>query len=261
MPLDIERLYTTDRISSRVFPRVFRSENNMTGNEQPDQKPLGIRPRSTQQSRELPQLPPPSGPFKPAPPFSRSERQPRPLDTHRRLSEHGQYEPDPRGPSPGPSHGYQNTIIKRDPSDEPHHSQYRAPATEPTQDHAVAAPPPERYHHPPLNPSPTSAPFPSQFAPPQSPMAVLEPYGQYNGYPQHGRESYQTMPYSASAAAANAAIGKKKAKRAAQACDSFRTLKAKCDEGRPHCSSCKEKGTPCGVSRPSPKAVCPPTLF
>ena len=237
------------------------SENNMMSNEQPDQKRPRIGPWSAQQSRELPQLPPPSAPFQHAPPYSRPEGRPH---------------PDPRGPSSGPSNGYQSspqhppsppysgrqdTMIKRDPPDEPHPPQYRAPATGPAQDHAVAAPPPERYHHSHLDHSPTSAPFRSQFAPPQSPMEGLEPYGQYNGFLQHGRESYQIMPYSASAAAVNAAIRKKKAQRAAQACDSCRTLKAKCDEGRPHCGSCKEKGTPCVYRDHPPKQYAPHVLL
>lgn len=48
-------------------------------------------------------------------------------------------------------------------------------------------------------------------------------------------------------------LQKRKAQRAAQACDSCRTLKAKCDEGRPGCGSCKEKGVDCHYRDPPPK--------
>jgi hypothetical protein len=243
-------------------------------NGQPDQKRPRIGSWSAQQSRELPQLLPPSAPFQQqhGPPYSRPEPQPHLLDNHRRLSEHGQYDPEQRGPSSAPPHGYQpgpqhppappyngprDTMIKRDPSDEPPPPQFRPPATGPAPEHAVAAPPPERYHHPHIDPAAASAQFRQPY-PPQSPITGPE-YGQYNGFPPHARDPYQSIPYSsaAAAAAANAAIGKKKAQRAAQACDSCRTLKAKCDEGRPHCGSCKEKGTPCVYRDPPPKQYAP----
>jgi hypothetical protein len=54
---------------------------------------------------------------------------------------------------------------------------------------------------------------------------------------------------------------RKKAVRAAYACDYCRTLKAKCDEGNPSCGSCKEKGVDCRyrdtpvASKPSISAV------
>ncbi|KAL2889655.1 Fungal Zn(2)-Cys(6) binuclear cluster domain protein [Ceratocystis lukuohia] len=48
--------------------------------------------------------------------------------------------------------------------------------------------------------------------------------------------------------------GKRKANRASQACDSCRTLKAKCDETKP-CKNCKEKGLECKYRDPVPKAA------
>ncbi|KAH8820897.1 hypothetical protein F5884DRAFT_661141 [Xylogone sp. PMI_703] len=58
---------------------------------------------------------------------------------------------------------------------------------------------------------------------------------------------YQTQTYSPTVQPP-----KRKPTRAAQACDSCRTLKAKCDEQRP-CSSCKEKNTQCVYRDPPPK--------
>jgi hypothetical protein len=247
----------------------------MMDNGQPDQKRPRIGSWSAQQSRELPQLPPPSAPYQHGSPFPRPEPQPHPLNTHRRLSEHGQYEPDQRGPPSGPSHGYRpnpqhppappytgprDAMIKRDPADEPPPQQYRPPPASVTaSEHGVAAPLPDRFHHPHLDPSPSvTTQFRPPFPPPQSPMAGPEPYGGYNGFPPQARDPYQSIPYSSSAAAVNAAMGKKKAQRAAQACDNCRTLKAKCDEGRPHCGSCKDKGTACVYRDPPPKQYAPP---
>ncbi|POS86980.1 hypothetical protein EPUL_002580 [Erysiphe pulchra] len=46
---------------------------------------------------------------------------------------------------------------------------------------------------------------------------------------------------------------RKKAQRASQACDCCRMAKAKCDEGRPSCGSCKENGKDCRYRDPPPK--------
>ena len=191
---------------------------------------------------EVWRLPPLSAPFQHGP---RPECQPHPLDN-------SQYDPDPRGPNSGPSHGYQpgpqypsaplysGPPNKRDLPDEP---QYRTPATGPVQNHSVA--PPEGYPHPHVNHSSTSGPFRSKFAPLAGP----------------GREGHP-MPYSTPAATtANTAIRKRKAHRAGQACDSCRTLKAKCDEGRPDCGSCKEKGIPCAYRDTPPKQYAPHVLL
>jgi hypothetical protein len=231
-------------------------------NGQPDQKRPRIGSWGGQQSRELPQLPPPpTAPFQHTSPFPRPDPQAHPLDAHRRPSEHAQYDPDQRGPNAGPSHVYRpgpqhppappysgprDTMIKRDPPDDP---QYRPPTTAAAPDQGAAASLSDRFHHPHFDPAQPS--FRSTYPPPQSPMAAPESYNQYNGFPPAARDPYPSIPYSASSVAANAV--KRKAQRAAQACDSCRTLKAKCDEGRPHCSSCHEKGTLCVYRDPPPK--------
>lgn len=199
-------------------------------NGQPDQKRPRIGSWGGQPSRELPQLPPPpTAPFQHASPFPRPDSQ--------------AYRPGPQHP---PYSGQRDTMIKRDPpSDEP---QYRPPTTAPAPDHGAAAPVSERFH-PHFDPAVPS--YRPAYQPPQSPMAAPESYNQYNGFPTAPREPYPTISYSASSVAANAV--KRKAQRAAQACDSCRTLKAKCDEGRPHCSSCHEKGTLCVYRDPPPK--------
>jgi hypothetical protein len=55
-----------------------------------------------------------------------------------------------------------------------------------------------------------------------------------------------------------AAAVKRKAQRAAQACDKCRELKAKCDEGRPSCLSCKDKNVVCNYRDPPPKQYASP---
>ncbi|PVH80637.1 hypothetical protein DL98DRAFT_548976 [Cadophora sp. DSE1049] len=237
------------------------------------------------------QLPSPSAPppqhYHPNP-FSRPA-EPHPLD-HRRPSEHSQYDhQDPRRPGSGPLHGYHNgpqapppppappiqqphippyagqrdPMVKRDPSDEP--QQYRPPST--GVDHNVMPSPhhegPGRPYHPSYDPARNQQYQPPQqpnpYPPVQSPMSATEPYGNNPYGPGGGLpppRDFQTVTYPTAAAAAAASRGqdiRKKAQRAAQACDSCRTLKAKCDEGRPACSTCKEKGTECRYRDPPPK--------
>ncbi|PVH71396.1 hypothetical protein DL98DRAFT_615474 [Cadophora sp. DSE1049] len=214
-------------------------------------------------------------------PFSRPP-EPHPFD-HRRPSEHSQYDhQDPRRPNSGPSHGYHNgppqapppppappgqkpqtppyagqrdPMVKRDPSDEP--QQYRPPST--GVDHHVNPSPhhegPGRPYHPSYDPArnqqyPPPQP-PNSYPPVQSPLSATEPYGN-NPYGPAGLpppRDYQTVTYPS----ARGPDIRKKAQRAAQACDSCRTLKAKCDEGRPACSTCKEKSTECRYRDPPPK--------
>ncbi|KAL2073772.1 hypothetical protein VTL71DRAFT_11098 [Oculimacula yallundae] len=224
-------------------------------------------------------------------PFSRPP-EPYPLD-HRRPSEHSPYDhQDPRRPGSGPLHGYHNntpgpslppppppppppgppgppgqqpqiapyagqrdSMVKRDPSDEP--QQYRPSST--GADHNVNQSPHHEgqgraYHvYDPARsqqyqgPPPPSNPYP----PAQSPMSATEPYGS-NPYGPPGLSQprdYQLVSYPS--------VGKqevkRKAQRAAQACDSCRNHKAKCDEGRPICSTCKEKSYECHYRDPPPK--------
>jgi hypothetical protein len=196
----------------------------------------------------------------------------------RRNSEHGhvQYEQDPRrsnsGPHPGqyphphpnslppastpnnhasPFSRPQETMIKRDPGDDLQ-AQYRPASNgqdqishmERHQQHFEATP---QYRAPPPY---HQAPQPQ---PPPTPMSASESYGQPYGPP--GAAAGYSVSYPSSAANANAV--KRKAQRAAQACDSCRSLKAKCDEGRPGCSSCRDKGITCAYRDPPPKQYVP----
>ncbi|KAG4411130.1 hypothetical protein IFR04_015729 [Cadophora malorum] len=254
----------------------------------PDKRPRlsGPPPTPWQNSPEgSRQLPSPGGPqhYHPSNPFSRPP-EPHPLD-HRRPSEHSPYDhQDPRRPGSGPSHGYHNgppqpppppappsqqppippyagqrdPMVKRDPSDEP--QQYRPPST--GVDHNVMPSPhhegPGRPYHPSYDPARNQQYQPPQqqnpYPPVQSPMSATEPYGNNPYGPGGGLpppRDFQTVTYPT--AAPRGQDIRKKAQRAAQACDSCRTLKAKCDEGRPACSTCKEKGTECRYRDPPPK--------
>ncbi|KAG4430252.1 hypothetical protein IFR05_014263 [Cadophora sp. M221] len=232
----------------------------------PDQRPrlAGTAPtlwqNSPEGSRQLPSIP------------TNAQPQPQQAFDHQ----------DPRRPGSGPSHGYQNgppahplplpappgqqppmppyagqrdPVVKRDPSDEPQ-QQYRPPST--GAEHNVNPSPhhegPGRSYHPAYDPArnqqyPPQPPLLNPYPPVQSPMSATEPYGNnpYGGLP--APRDYQTVTYPS----AGRPDIRKKAQRAAQACDSCRTLKAKCDEGRPACSTCKEKGTECRYRDPPPK--------
>lgn len=181
---------------------------------------------------------------------------------------------DPHRPMPGPSHLYHNShvppplspygngprenIIKRDPSDDPT-TQHRPPSANNGPDHHVNSPYneergrpfPPKFEQPSVTP-PYHPNHQSQnqmhYQPPQaqSPMTTTPTYESsipnlYNPSPQPQRDQYQSA-YSSAQSNNNV---KRKAQRAAQACDSCRTLKAKCDEGRPSCSTCREKGAEC----------------
>lgn len=97
--------------------------------------------------------------------------------------------------------------------------------------------------------SPVNAPpnYRNNYPPPHSPLSATPTFEthppNFHPYPP------AILPY----AAPLATTAKRKAQRAAQACDSCRTLKAKCDEGRPDCGSCREKGIKCIYRDPPPK--------
>lgn len=232
----------------------------------PDQKRPRLGPGQWQTSNETSrQLPPVPAPAYPHTPFSRPpdpqhllERRP---SAH---AEHGQYDQEGRRPSSGPSHVYhpgppppsfgpprENMVVKRDPSDEPA-LQYRPPSTGTAGD--LPPPPPPQLHHdgtarylPPFEPH-GRPPYQASYPPPQSPISATEQY--HSPFQGPSRDAYPTVTYPA-----NTQSGKppRKATRAAQACDSCRNLKAKCDEGRPSCSSCKEKNIECRYRDPPPK--------
>jgi hypothetical protein len=159
---------------------------------------------------------------------------------------------EPRRPHSGPSHGYGSQpgpphprpysgrrepgdlMVKRDPSDEPSRPQYKEPGGP---------------HHrlPPFEHPGDPAPYQTiSYPPTQSSM-----YGHLS-LPPPTRDPYASVSCP-SRAAPGVQDGKRKMQRAAQACDSCRTLKAKCDEGRPFCSSCREKGIDCCYQDPPPK--------
>jgi hypothetical protein len=146
-------------------------------------------------------------------------------------------------------------VVKRDPSDEPP-TPFKAPSTGIGPDHNVSAPHSERYPPPYDHAQSGPGSYRPSYAASQSPIGS-DSYNQYNN---HGlpppREQYSVSYPLSAAAVANSQ--KRKAQRAAQACDSCRTLKAKCDEGRPQCSSCKEKNAVCVYRDPPPKQYAPP---
>jgi hypothetical protein len=226
---------------------------------------------NSETSRQLP--PPAAHPYPHSSPFSRP---PEPQHHIERRPpnhvEHQQYEQHPR-PTSGPSHGYHHPppsfgapqreppMVKRSDSDEPP-QHYRPPSTgtatekvSPSVLHEGSRPPyPPLYNHhsqehPPYRPPPAS------FPPPPSPMSASDPYHQqahFGSQPQTSREVFSSVSYPS--ANSNSQNSKRpKAQRAAQACDMCRQLKGKCDEGRPICSSCREKGVECRYRDPPPK--------
>lgn len=275
---------------------------------QPDQKRPRMGPASgswsnaSQHSRELPpppqqatyhqqqQQPPPH-----ASPFSRPD-QGHIQDDRRRsaISDYPQ-EQDHRRPSTGPpawNHTppiaqydtSRDTIMKRDPSDEPP-QHYRPSSTGNIQDPNVPPPPTQQQqqqqqqhhqqqqHQSQQHPDdrrrfplpggfegsiPVSSAYqnPPQYPPPQqlpqSPMGTPGTPFEGGMFPP-SRDPYNSVTYPTTTAANTA---KRKAQRASQACDSCRALKAKCDESKP-CSSCKEKGTDCNYRDPPPKQYVP----
>ena len=202
------------------------------------------------------------------------ESQPYPLDAHRRHSAHTDHRPfeqDPRRPNSIPSThvfhqpttqpqlppygGQQDVTMKREPGED---VQYRPGSTGSAPDHNISPVHADaRYQQqqqlPPFDLAQHSRSQPYQPGPsyvPQSPMPGNEPYG-HPGYgppslppPRHDYTAYATPI---------ATTQKRKAQRAAQACDSCRNLKAKCDEGRPLCNTCKERGFQCVYRDPPPK--------
>jgi hypothetical protein len=195
---------------------------------------------------------------------------PTPLDDRR----HSHAETDPYGRTPStPNHHslYPFSLrdtIKRDPGDDgpqphpqPQPSVARRPQSTnggdgipPTTPNTI--PPPSPYadgphrhmsaldtgahmnqYRPPPYPAPNSMPHP-----PQPP-----PYEGYPGSHAPPEPMYSVYPTSVSNT-------KRKATRASQACDSCRSLKAKCDETKP-CKGCREKGLECKYRDPIPKAT------
>ncbi|KAL4916922.1 hypothetical protein BDW62DRAFT_93517 [Aspergillus aurantiobrunneus] len=226
-------------------------------------------------SRSLPQysgpplpmhrIPPPEPshglPGAPPPLYDQSWRQyPAPYDAHHA---------EPRRPSNAPqpplsSHNYppmQNRELPQLPSDGP----YGRPASLPAPAHAPSEPPPPPpvNFHPmngvPHESSPLSAPpdftrARMSFPPPdQAPHTNGDPPPPPQSLPLNQYATTVPPPVSNTPAPYDASyyqsqslnMRHRKATRAQQACDQCRARKAKCDEGRPACSHCKENSLVC----------------
>lgn len=114
---------------------------------------------------------------------------------------------------------------------------------------------PEAYSHP-------SIPYASANLPPPPPTPASrnpDPYVKYT-YAGHGTPPKNITTPNTNIRPMDQQV-RKKAQRAAQACDCCRTAKAKCDEGRPSCSSCRETGKECRYRDPPPKQYVPLNLL
>ena len=156
--------------------------------------------------------------------------------------------------------------MKRDPGEDQVQQYNRPPSRGNGPDHIVGAP----HGYGPLPPfdgqgqPPGAIPFrpPGSFATPHSPMTGNESYSHPGFGPPPLQAQRGDLFTSVSYPQPGSSAVKRKAQRAAQACDSCRNLKAKCDEGRPTCLSCKEKNVPCVYRDPPPKQyVLPGRLY
>ncbi|CEL01496.1 hypothetical protein ASPCAL01078 [Aspergillus calidoustus] len=175
---------------------------------------------------------------------------------------------EPRRTSNGPpqpplgSHNYPPMHSRELPQISPD-GPYARPASLPTPAHAPVEPPqPPANYHPmngvPHESPPLSAPpdftrarmsFPPQEAPlhtngePPMPSNSLPPaqYPTAVPPPSHTPGPYDSSYYQSQ----SFNMRHRKATRAQQACDQCRSRKAKCDEGRPSCSHCKENNLTC----------------
>ncbi|QSZ36517.1 hypothetical protein DSL72_006397 [Monilinia vaccinii-corymbosi] len=252
------------------------------------------QPNQPHPSRSLPPLQAPynSSPFSRPDPHAHplDRRHPHPnfqehQDPHRPNSGHSHVyhtihnthpPPPPIPPYSGHNghNGSRDPIVKPDPSEEPPQQHRPPPTTNGTEHHVSPAyaeergrpfpprfdqPPPPQHtpqHTPQMYNNPAPPMYQPQAPPPStSPMTTptfdgsMSMYGppQNHSHPPP-REQYSVTPYSQPAKP-------RKAQRAAQACDSCRNLKAKCDEGRPACGSCKEKNFECHYRDPPPKPI------
>ncbi|KAI6248017.1 hypothetical protein HI914_03410 [Erysiphe necator] len=246
---------------------------------QPDQKRMRLTGHLAPQwevpvDRQLP--PPPQQSTASYTPMLGSYPRPDPQLTHqerdRRQSDLSpQFESqEMRRPSSGPqnfhnlSHGPspfvvpRDSVIKRDPSDE---MQYR---------HSSSGMIPEALnvhsHHESCNRINQTVPIyessrAQQYTQPNfqgTTVSIPEPFGQTYGTtsnlplpPPRNQEQFAKIQYGGARTGDQQV--RKKAQRASQACDCCRMAKAKCDEGRPTCGSCKENGKDCRYRDPPPK--------
>ncbi|EPE10638.1 c6 zinc finger domain containing protein [Ophiostoma piceae UAMH 11346] len=167
-------------------------------------------------------------------------------------------------PSQHPSHQPPGHVQQQGPPPSqlqpPQHGPPPAPLQplQPPQQHQQQPGPPSAttsmYRQPSYTPStptaaaPTSLPQQQQQQQPIPASTPSQHYDQQSVY-NHPTSMQSDAMYPITAFAA---AGKKKAQRASQACDSCRTLKAKCDEMKP-CKNCREKNIDCKYRDPIPK--------
>ncbi|KAG2411767.1 hypothetical protein HFD88_009323 [Aspergillus terreus] len=203
--------------------------------------------------------PPPTGPSMYEQPW---RHHPPPFDGHPAEQRRTPGAPQP----PLPSHGYPvmgNRELPQLPPDGPYVRQGSLPGPA----HTAPEAHPSHPAYPPMNgthePSPHSAPPEYRGRMPFSSQETHSngdaPPAQYST-PVPPHLSHTPAPYD-SAYYNNPAFGirqQRKAARAQQACDQCRARKAKCDEGRPACSHCKENNLICVYKEVPPhKSVVP----
>ncbi|ERS95930.1 hypothetical protein HMPREF1624_07464 [Sporothrix schenckii ATCC 58251] len=150
------------------------------------------------------------------------------------------------------------------------HHPHGPPPLQPQQPSPTQQPPPPQPHplqHPQQSPQQQQQmSHPAPPAPPSAPPAAqqqqppqLQPHYEQQPPPPAQQQTPMFSHASGPPPSADilyplayAAAGKKKAQRASQACDSCRSLKAKCDETKP-CKNCREKNIECKYRDPIPK--------
>ncbi|KAF3169811.1 hypothetical protein TWF225_004694 [Orbilia oligospora] len=186
-------------------------------------RPTTVPPMVTaKREQNLQHLPPQTAPASPSAPLHYSHHHPQSLQPSQQPHPHGPpptshpqgaFAPlqpfPPTGPPPGPP----PQMIAPGP-----------PAVQPQTYHHHSAPPHMTPYPGPPNNRRLSAATGIPEADEMSPMTGTFPYHMATG---------TTFP------------ARRKAVRAAQACDACRTRKAKCDEGRPACAFCRDNNTPC----------------
>ncbi|PGH06673.1 hypothetical protein AJ79_06457 [Helicocarpus griseus UAMH5409] len=211
-------------------------------------------------------LPPPRGPYEPGwPPYNYDRPNP---DQHGALSPAQPprgpplYNMPPRGAPHGPPDMYGRSGSIPGPSPAPPES-HPAPGTFRPINGSHEQPPHSQPQPPPQQPGPVNFP-PRMGFPPDG----RHPNGEHHGLPVLTHpDSIQTIPasqpytpstpmpptpgvyepnsYFLGQGGVPLSTRQRRTTRAQQACDQCRSRKAKCDEGRPSCSHCKENNVPC----------------
>ncbi|PGH15145.1 hypothetical protein AJ80_05657 [Polytolypa hystricis UAMH7299] len=227
---------------NRLPPPTWRPYNSYDGTNPPDQQhlqvvPPGPPPSSQPPLQPQPQQPPPGGPSYSAPPRDQhASPHPHEMSYSRPGSISG---PPPRPASePHPSHpNYRpmNGVPASIPPGTPNHGQLPPGDYRPRPAYSGEGHPNGEH------PAPVATPAPPTLTmqPPHEGMHYPPYLGTPHPHPQH---SYDQYMYSQ---AGSTGSRPRRTTRATQACDQCRSRKAKCDEGRPACSHCKENNIPC----------------